>query len=488
MHRRIVAAIMSLIFTVSMFTGCSGEKVEPVLDPGITVNVEEVGKGRLEKEGKYVAVVSAAENVEVIPLVSGKVEKINVQAGQTVSAGSVLCNIDDSSAKYTLESAKASYKSSVDSAEATKNSNYILAAEQEQNNIESQQKTAEGYQAQIEEVNADKGLLSYRLSEAQRAMDEAEDEYRSAKKKLERAQRESDSTVGDSSDIDRKVSKLQDKMAEKKSEYQSKKSTYESLCNSYDTSQKGYDDKIASLERSQEAAQQNIQHSQEIQAINNTITYRDKQKNAENSVASAKISLEQAEYQLSLYTITAPMSGKIEEVNVTENNYASSGQPAFVITSDDEKIVTFYVTEDVKDSLEYGQKVTCSYHDKEYEGNITEIGTAVDEEKGLFKIKAAMPSLKQASNGVSVEVSLVTEKTDSAVIVPFDSVNYDNGNPYVYLLNEDGTAVKRDIAVDIHTSDRVAVVDGLKDGDKVITSWSASLRDGVSVNAVSEVR
>ena len=69
---------------------------------------------------------------------------------------------------------------------------------------------------------------------------------------------------------------------------------------------------------------------------------------ARAGIQSAQVGVNSAQYQLSLYNMTAPISGVVEAVNLTLNNFAASGTVAFVISNGSNKTVTFYVTDQVR--------------------------------------------------------------------------------------------------------------------------------------------
>ena len=74
---------------------------------------------------------------------------------------------------------------------------------------------------------------------------------------------------------------------------------------------------------------------------------------ARAGIQSAQVGVDSAQYQLSLYNLTAPINGVVEAVNVTQNNFAASGQVAFVISNGNNKTVTFYVTDSVRQTLNW---------------------------------------------------------------------------------------------------------------------------------------
>ena len=167
-------------------------------------------------------------------------------------------------------------------------------------------------------------------------------------------------------------------------------------------------------------------------------------------------------------------------MNVTENNFAASGTAAFVISNGSNKTVTFYVTDSVRQTLTPGQAVTVSYNSQTYEGAITEIGGVVDAQVGQFQVKAVIDGAQDLPDGLSVELTTTAHQVAGAVLVPSDAMFFENGVSYVYVV-QDGKAVRTNVDIGLYTTDTIAITSGLNLGDEVITTWSASLRDGADV-------
>lgn len=205
---------------------------------------------------------------------------------------------------------------------------------------------------------------------------------------------------------------------------------------------------------------------------------------AQAGVASAQVGVSSAEYQLSLYDLTTPISGVVEAVNVTENNFSASGTVAFVISNGNNKTVTFYVTDQVRQTLTPGQEVTVTSDGMVYQGAITEISGVVDASTGLFQVKAVIDA-QDLPDGLAVELSTTAYVVEDAVLVPSDALYFEEGDAYVFLLR-DGTAVRVPVTIGLYTTDTIAITQGLTPGDQVITSWSASLKDGAPVRVAGE--
>ena len=201
---------------------------------------------------------------------------------------------------------------------------------------------------------------------------------------------------------------------------------------------------------------------------------------ARAGVDSAQVGISSAEYQLSLYNLTTPISGVVEAVNVTENNFTSAGTAAFVISNGNNKTVTFYVTEQVRKGLELGQPVTVAYNGNSYTGAITEISGVVDAAVGQFEVEVVIDGAQDLPDGLAVELTTTAYQADDALLIPSDALYFENGEAYVYLM-QDGAAVRANVEIGLYTADTIAVTGGLSQGDQVIVSWSASLRDGAPV-------
>lgn len=196
----------------------------------------------------------------------------------------------------------------------------------------------------------------------------------------------------------------------------------------------------------------------------------------------AKVAIDSAEYQLDMYTLTAPIDGVIEAVNVKEHDFASSGNPAFVISNKDTMTVTFGVSEGIRNTLRIGQNIEVERNGKNYRAAITEIGSMVDQTTGLFTIKSCVSDPDGSLlTGSSVKVAADTYSQADALLIPYDAVYYDGSQPYVYVAQED-VAKRKDVETGIFDEKTITVLSGLSAEDQLITSWSSNLRDGASIS------
>lgn len=447
------------------------------------------------------------------------------------------------SAQASYNSAVAGYNSTQTSVDANLNSSKKLSDSKTQGNIESLQQTLNNQIESIEDYRDDKDEISDDKDDAKKSRDRAKIAYSDAAAKYETAESllssykyyldnnpssfttsgleeaASESVSGNSIDEQETARALLDALNSAglaveslnstgigilKENMESAKSAYSSAATAYSTaksSKSSIENTIDNLEDNRNSTAASLAQAQKEQKINNEDVYADTEKTANASLAVAKssvdsaqvgisaaqvgidaaqVSVDSAEYQLSLYHVKAPISGVVEEVNLTKQNLYSSGTVAFVISNPESKQITFYVTDNVKDELAAGQTVTVKNKDKSYEGSISEIGISVDTQTGLFKVKATIYNASDLANGSNVEITTTTHTSKNVVLVPSDAVYFENGDAYVYVI-ENSIAKKIPVTIDLYRQDQVGIAGGLQAGQEVITTWSSSLKDGASV-------
>ncbi len=203
---------------------------------------------------------------------------------------------------------------------------------------------------------------------------------------------------------------------------------------------------------------------------------------ARAQVDSAKL---QYDTQIEYSTVTAPADGTIQNQNMTLNSTVSQSSELCVITGSGQMKVKFSVTEDILNNLSLGQKVTVEKNSSVYEGTISDLSRLVDSSTGLFSVEAELANADALADGVAAKVQLVSATAKDTLIIPPDYVYYSSGNPYVYLY-EDGTAKRTFITLGITADSEYQVLDGIKETDKIVSSWTEDIYDGASVRIIDE--
>lgn len=109
MTKRVFSAKLSLLFTISFLTACSGgqEKKAKGKDP---IPVIKLASTSIEIPQSYVADVQAVQFVEIKPKVEGFVEAVLVDEGEHVKKGQVLFKLSSAELYEEVKEAQANYK------------------------------------------------------------------------------------------------------------------------------------------------------------------------------------------------------------------------------------------------------------------------------------------------------------------------------------------------------------------------------------------
>lgn len=209
----------------------------------------------------------------------------------------------------------------------------------------------------------------------------------------------------------------------------------------------------------------------------------------ENQLRSAQLQYESAKLaydkQVSYSQITAPISGRVESIDLEVYDHVSQSDQICVITGEGGKKVSFYVTERMMENIQTGDTLTIQKDGSTYEAVISEIATMVDDTTGLFKVKAELSDADGVATGSTVKLELVTSYTEDAMVVPVDAVYYSGGDAFVYVY-EDGTVHMVQVEIGLYDSDYAEILDGLEPEDMVVSTWSSNLYEGATVQLREE--
>ena len=483
-RQRKLALLLCTVMSLSALGGCGQktEMAEEVAEDVAIVEAFEPRIGDLKLSGEFIATVNPDESVYIIPKATAEVMEVKVKAGDRVEAGDVLAILDDTLAQLSMRSAQIN----LDNAQRAYTLSYgdgatLLNDMQTDSNL---QKVEDGMEAQQEGyLDAMDSLTRY-----QDLLAEAQDELANVRKKYD--YREDPEEIKDYADsIDRNT-------MSGAAEYQAAMARYQTAATldaQWSAKVDGYKQAIDGCEEALEELQDGMNSTYETfsqtatsSAITNGELREEQKKVSQNSISAAQLAVEQAQEGLDTYVITAAIGGVVENVNVKVHDFATASNPAFVISNKDTMVATYYVSEDVRNTFSIGQQIEIEKDGIMYKGEVIEIGGTIDATTGLFKIKASINGDTSAMlSGTKVKITTATYHEENAIIIPYDAVYYDGTQAYVYTV-VDGKAKKTNITTGLYDVEEVVVKDGLSKDDIVITTWSAQLREGVTVSVKVE--
>ncbi|MEE8524396.1 MAG: efflux RND transporter periplasmic adaptor subunit [Thermoanaerobaculia bacterium] len=218
-------------------------------------------------------------------------------------------------------------------------------------------------------------------------------------------------------------------------------------------------------------------------------------------VEQLELAVDDARRALSYTEVRAPISGIVTGRHVNLGDHITVNRHLFDIVDFDTIVARVYVPENELTQLGVGQEARLYSNSLGVEadaqtadtrtaariGKVARIAPIVDPRSGTVKVTVAIPRNQGLLPGMYVEVELVTEVHDDALLVPKRAVIYDNNQAFLYRLAEDLRAEK--LRIDILLEDRANVEPAgseLELGDEIVVAGQAGLKSGVKVRRAGE--
>ena len=180
--------------------------------------------------------------------------------------------------------------------------------------------------------------------------------------------------------------------------------------------------------------------------------------------------LDAAETQSSKLSISAPISGVIENLFLNIGELAVPGRPAFRIINTKKVYVEADVAERYANILKKSTPVKINFKALgiSKEAPLSFVGQVINPENSTFKVQIELNNSKGflKPNGIA-SLEIQDYVNENAIIVPSQIVKKDMRGDYLFL-NKNGRAEKTYVEVGLSQSDKSIITTGLKAGDQII--------------------
>jgi RND family efflux transporter MFP subunit len=191
--------------------------------------------------------------------------------------------------------------------------------------------------------------------------------------------------------------------------------------------------------------------------------------------------VEQAQIHLADYTISAPITGTVLELNVEPGQNVDPSTVLLTIADLSQLVVETDVDEAHAMQIRAGQQALLQLlgDTTGRGGRVAFVSQRVDPATGGLAVKLAFDDPVTAPVGLTVTANIIVERRDAAITVPRTAIRTgDDGTAVLVVV--DGIAHRRPVAVIDWPAARLIVTDGLAPGDVVIVD-SAGIVDGQAV-------
>ena len=191
--------------------------------------------------------------------------------------------------------------------------------------------------------------------------------------------------------------------------------------------------------------------------------------------------------------IRAPFAGQLGIRAANLGQFLPEGTPVVPLQALDPVYVDYALPERELSKISAGQGVRLrvgAYPDRTFEGTILAVSPSIDRGTRNVKVRAELknPDLKLRP-GMFARVSTLLPEQERVLTLPRESISFNTYGDSVFLIEEkDGKTLvqRRQIDTGAVRGDEVAVLDGLKAGDRVVSAGQVKLTNGQEVQIKTE--
>lgn len=191
--------------------------------------------------------------------------------------------------------------------------------------------------------------------------------------------------------------------------------------------------------------------------------------------------------------IRAPFDGRVGIRAVNLGQFVTRGQPLVAVQKLDQLYVNFTLPERDLPKLQVGEKMIITvdaFPDRTFEGKLTAISPEVNAATRNLSVQGLLDNPEELLRaGMFARVSLELPKGESLVVVPATSVSYAAYGNSVFIVEKmkkpDGTEYlgvrQQFVKLGDKRGDMVAILEGVKEGEKVVSAGVFKLRNALPV-------
>lgn len=208
---------------------------------------------------------------------------------------------------------------------------------------------------------------------------------------------------------------------------------------------------------------------------------------ARNDYTAARAGLRQALTQVSYADVRAPFDGVIFSKKVSNGQLVGPGQTLMVFYNPGQLEVDVQVDDLAYYQLKLGEQVPVQYSGpnrvpQQSEATVQSMVVASDPQTHTHTVKLLLPASSQVEGGAYARV-LIPVQRQPAIVVPKSAILIRAGITGVFVVNPDGVAEFRMVTLGEPQGEKMVVLSGLVDGDRLIVGGQGGLANGTKVNA-----
>lgn len=187
--------------------------------------------------------------------------------------------------------------------------------------------------------------------------------------------------------------------------------------------------------------------------------------------------------------ISAPFAGVISQRLAEPGDAVAKFTHLLTLTATDSLLAELSISELQLPGLSLGDPVTIKLDalgDRQFKGEILRIHPTVDPvtRQGIVEVRLLSPP-EQAKPGQLCRVEL-NLRPQPRLIVPFSALRRDTQGEFVFRIDAQQTVQRTPVISGIHLGDAVEIIDGIGEGEHVVSNGFLGLSDGMAVTTTAD--
>jgi multidrug efflux system membrane fusion protein len=209
------------------------------------------------------------------------------------------------------------------------------------------------------------------------------------------------------------------------------------------------------------------------------------------SLAADTAAIDAARVQLDYTTIRAPISGRAGFRLIDEGNLVNAGQQTGIVTIDQLQPISVIFTEPQENVVRINQELAAGAPEVTVmnadgaelaTGRLAISDNQIDLATGTIRLKAEFENKDNSLwPGLAVTTGLKLGVDKNILTVPADAVQHGQSGLYVYVIDDQNRAAVRTVKVARLNTNTAVISDGLKEGERVVTTGQFLLQPGTLV-------
>lgn len=204
---------------------------------------------------------------------------------------------------------------------------------------------------------------------------------------------------------------------------------------------------------------------------------------AKNAKEGIERTIETLQEQIDMMKVRAPFAGVVNRLMTKVGEAVAPGSPVVQLVNTSNLKVIAQVSESMSAKVSRGERVRLNFPDvgSSFEATVSAVGNAIDPASRTFPVVIPIPNTQGIKPNMLATVKLNDATRENILAVPLAALQAFDRAYSVFVVAKEGeklVARKKNVTTGISSDDKIEILSGLQQGDRVITTGAQTLSDG----------